>query len=182
MTSEKIIPNVRHATAADVALLTELGARTFSETFSPDNSKEDMTAYLAEAFNSDQQRSEVTDPLATFLIADIGGTPAGYAMLRIGAPPDQSRGGRFIELVRLYVDREWHGRGIGERLMQACLEEAERRRFRTLWLGVWEHNGRARAFYRKWQFEEFGEHVFQLGGDPQNDILMRRAVNTSDML
>ncbi|MDQ2855211.1 MAG: GNAT family N-acetyltransferase, partial [Acidobacteriota bacterium] len=43
-----------------------------------------------------------------------------------------------------------------------------------LWLGVWEHNGRARAFYRKWKFVEFGEHIFQLGEDPQNDILMAR--------
>jgi len=46
----------------------------------------------------------------------------------------------------------------------------------AIWLGVWERNGRAQAFYRKWNFRAVGQHVFQLGSDPQRDILMQRAV------
>ena len=61
--------------------------------------------------------------------------------------------------------------------MQAAIDEAQRRGHDTLWLGVWEHNPRARAFYRKWGFVEVGTHIFVLGSDPQTDILMQRVMD-----
>ena len=76
----------------------------------------------------------------------------------------------------MYAFREWHGRGIGEALMRACLDEARTAGYETIWLGVWEKNARALAFYRKWDFRAVGEHVFQLGSDAQTDILMERAI------
>jgi ribosomal protein S18 acetylase RimI-like enzyme len=172
----KSIPNIRQATASDVALLTDLGARTFSETFAPDNTPEDMADYLAASFNLEQQAAERADPLATFLIAEIERIAVGYAMLHAGALPHQASGEKPIELVRLYVSKEWHGRGVGEALMQACIDKAQQAGYSTLWLGVWEHNARALAFYRRWQFREFGEHTFELGDDSQNDILMSREI------
>ena len=79
-------------------------------------------------------------------------------------------------LVRLYVLREWLGRGVGEALMRACLNEARSAGYETIWLGVWERNVRAQAFYRKWNFRDVGEQVFLLGSDEQRDIVMERAV------
>jgi len=61
--------------------------------------------------------------------------------------------------------------------MQACIGEAKRGGYKTLWLGVWEHNHRARAFYRKWNFHDVGTHVFHLGEDLQTDILMQRSIS-----
>ena len=174
MTTAKANSLIRRAGAADARLLAELGARTFSETFAADNTPEDMTAYLAGSFNLEQQAAELSDPLSTFLIAEIDGIAAGYAMVRPGETPDEVSGEKPVELVRLYVAREWLGREVGAALMRACLDEARRQDYRTIWLGVWEHNDRARAFYRKWNFAEVGEHVFQLGSDAQNDILMQR--------
>jgi ribosomal protein S18 acetylase RimI-like enzyme len=178
--TDKSIPAIRQATAADARLLVELGSRTFSETFAPDNTEEDMAEYLAASFSSEQLAAELADSQATFLIAEIDQIAVGYAMLHAGALPHQASGEKPIELVRLYVSREWHGRKVGAALMQACIDLAQQRGHGTLWLGVWEHNGRARAFYHKWRFEEFGEHIFQLGGDPQNDILMARDLRPSD--
>ena len=86
-------------------------------------------------------------------------------------------GDRPIELVRLYVSRESPGSGVGAALMQACIGEAKPRGHETLWLGVWEHNHRAQAFYRKWNLHEVETHVFQLGDDPQTDILMQRSIS-----
>lgn len=170
----KAIPHIRRATPSDANLLAELGATTFSETFAADNSAEDMAAYLAASFSPEKQAAELSDPLSTFLIAEINGSTVGYAMLRPNEPAKRVSNERPVELVRLYVSGQWHGRGIGAALMQACLDEARRQDYRTLWLGVWEHNNRAQAFYRKWKFHQVGEHIFQLGADPQNDILMER--------
>jgi ribosomal protein S18 acetylase RimI-like enzyme len=110
------------------------------------------------------------------LIAEVGGVAAGYAKLRSGESAEGIEGDKPVELVRLYVSREWLGRGVGEALMRACVDGARLAGHETIWLGVWERNGRAQAFYRKWGFRAVGEHVFRLGADPQRDILMERAV------
>ncbi len=175
MTKDSTV-TIRQATAADGQLLADLGSSTFAETFARDNTPENMSEYLAAAFSLDQIASELADELATFLIAEIDGQAVGYAMLHAGALPHEASGDKPIELVRIYVDGKWHGRKVGATLMQACIDVSRAKGHRTLWLGVWEHNARALAFYRKWEFEPFGEHIFQLGKDPQNDILMARVI------
>lgn len=157
-------------------MLAELGALTFAETFAKDNSPEHMAAYLADSFNVERLTAELTDPLSVFFVAEVDGSAAGYAKIRSGEASGGVEGERPVELVRLYVLQEWLGRGVGQALMRRCLDEAREMGFKTIWLGVWERNGRAQAFYRKWDFREVGEHIFQLGSDPQRDILMQRAV------
>lgn len=165
---------IRRGAVEDAELLAELGARTFSETFAVDNTEEDMAEYVATSFNVEQQTDEVEDHAATFLIAEVDGHAAGYAMLREAEPEKGVEGANPIELVRLYVSREWLGRGLGQELMRACLDEARQAGHETIWLGVWERNERAQAFYRKWNFRPVGEHMFKLGADLQRDILMAR--------
>lgn len=168
---------IRAASGADAELLADLGARTFSETFAPDNNADDMAAYIASAFSPAKQAAELADPYSLFLIAEADGDAVGYAMLRAGEIEDGVTADKPVELVRLYVLQERLGSGVGAALMQACLDEARRRSYQTLWLGVWEHNPRAQAFYRKWNFREVGTHVFQLGDDPQTDLLMERGLS-----
>lgn len=168
---------IRRGTVEDAALLSELGARTFAETFAADNTPEDLAAYMATSFNVAQQTAELNDPASTFLIAELDGRAAGYAKLHAGEPEQGVEGAKPVELVRLYVSREWLGRGVGEQLMRACLDQARQAGHETIWLGVWERNARAQAFYRKWNFRPVGEHEFRLGADLQRDILMERALS-----
>ena len=165
---------IRRGTLEDAGLLSELGERTFSETFAADNTPEDLAAYIATSFNVAEQTAELEDPASTFLIAEVDGHAAGYAMLHGGEPEEGVEGAKPVELVRLYVSREWLGRGLGEQLMRACIDAARQAGHETIWLGVWERNGRAQAFYRKWNFRPVGEHVFQLGSDLQRDLVMER--------
>lgn len=167
---------IRRGTLADAGLLSELGARTFSETFAADNTPEDLAAYIATSFNVARLTAELEDPASTFIIAEVDGCAAGYAKLHDGEPEKDIEGAKPVELVRLYVSRDWLGRGIGEQLMRACVDEARQAGHETIWLGVWEQNGRAQAFYRKWNFRTVGEHMFQLGSDLQRDILLERAL------
>lgn len=169
-------PNVRRASSEDAELLADLGARTFVETFAEENTPEDMAAYLAVSFSRERLTAELTDPLSIFFIAEVDGGAAGYAKIHPGETSESVEGERPVELVRLYVARAWLGRGVGPALMRRSLEEARALGFQTIWLGVWERNHRAQAFYRKWNFHEVGEHIFQLGSDPQRDVVMQRAV------
>ena len=100
----------------------------------------------------------------------------GFAQLRWGEPPGCVVASAPGEIQRLYVVREFHGKGVAQELMRASIEEMINRGSDVAWLGVWERNTKAIAFYAKCGFHEVGEHTFQLGGDPQRDIIMARAV------
>lgn len=163
---------VRLAGVNDAALLAELGERTFSETFAADNRSDDMAAYLAGAFSPSIQRAELAAQEATFFVAEIEGRAAGYAKVYANSVPACVTGERPIELARLYAAREWLGRSVGAALMDRCISEACATGHDTLWLGVWERNLRAQAFYRKRGFRVVGEQVFQLGSDEQIDLVM----------
>lgn len=169
--------SIRRGVLQDAGLLSELGARTFFETFAADNTHENMAAYLSRSFSREQQAAELADPSCLFQIAELNGVPVGYSLLRSHDELPNIRAKNPIELVRLYVSRESLGSGVGAALMQAAINEARQEGYETLWLGVWEHNHRARAFYRKWNFHEVGTHLFQLGDDRQTDILMLRSLS-----
>ena len=100
----------------------------------------------------------------------------GYAKLQAGEMPIDGVAFPAVALARIYLLQEWIGRGVGSALMQAGLDEAERRGFKVMWLGVWERNPRAIAFYRKWGFVEAGRKPFQLGAEEHSDVLMQRNV------
>jgi diamine N-acetyltransferase len=168
---------IRRADARDAALIAELGARTFAETFAADNSPEDMAAYLSESFAPEKQAAELADPFNVFFVAESGGAACGYAQIRASDDvPSCVEGESPVELVRIYAAREWLGRGVGAALMRACLEEARRLGRKIVWLGVWERNFRAQQFYLARGFRVVGSHVFQVGSDPQNDLIMARAL------
>lgn len=157
-------------------MLAELGARTFSETFLEQNDPADVAAFLAATYAPDKQAAELADPATIVLVAELDGAAVGFAKLHAGPAPDCVVGPRPIELARLYVSRDQLGRGVGEALMSRVVEEAERAGHATLWLGVWERNERAQRFYRRWQLDVVGSHVFVVGSDPQTDLVMSRRI------
>ena len=171
-------PHVRTATPADAEPLAALAERTFRDTFADANSPDDIEAYVRDSFSLDRVRAELADDTNTFLLAFLDGEeqPDGYAKLRTGTTDPSVTGPDPVELQRLYVDRSAMGHGVGAALMRASLDAAQSAGHRTLWLGVWERNVRAISFYRRWQFETVGDHVFRLGSDQQTDFIMARPV------
>ncbi|GLC23838.1 GNAT family N-acetyltransferase [Roseisolibacter agri] len=177
-------PLVRPATLDDAPALSRLAASTFRETFAHENTPEDMARYVAEAFTPERQAAELTDPAGTVLVAessaDMGAAGAelvGYVHLVAGPAPAAVQGPAPLELKRLYVARAWHGQGVAQALMDAALDAARARGARSLWLGVWERNPRAVAFYAKYGFARVGEHTFRLGDDAQTDWLLARPLD-----
>lgn len=166
---------IRPAELSDAVALAEFGARTFYETFAADNTAEDMRLHLASAWSPQLQRAEIADPaLDTLLACADDGALAAFAQLLVDSAPAALPTVRAIELKRFYVDSPWHGTGLARELMLAAEAQARRRGARELWLGVWERNVRAQAFYRKCGFEKVGTQTFVVGTDPQTDHVMMR--------
>lgn len=139
-----------------------------------------MAAYVASTFTPELQAIEVADPRELILVATSQGdedTFIGYAHLGVSDRPSEVTDAASIELKRFYVASQHHGHGVAQALMQRVLSEASRRGSRCLWLGVWERNARAIAFYRKLGFNHVGTQPFQLGTDVQTDWIMERLLD-----
>ncbi len=167
---------IRTATVADAAVVAELARRTFYDTFASTNDPADMALHLESSYGVEQQTREIADRDITTLLVEIDGQPAAYAQVRADHVPDCVADRAAVELWRFYVDRQWHGRGIAQALMTRVKEVAREGGAKTLWLGVWERNDRARAFYVKCGFADVGEHIFLFGNDPQTDRVMVAAL------
>jgi len=168
---------VRRATGPDAALLSELAARLFSDTYASANDPNDMREYLARNFTPETQDAELRDPSRSIWIAEAAGVPIGYAVLKRGTTADGIRAKQPAEVQRIYVDRKWHGAGVAARLLETCVEHALAWGSDAIWLGVWENNPRAIAFYRKHGFRDVGRQTFILGRDVQHDLVMLRALD-----
>jgi ribosomal protein S18 acetylase RimI-like enzyme len=165
---------IRTADVKDAATVADFSRRTFYESFARYNTEENMRLYLDEQLPREKQMAEVGAPGRVFLLAYLGEDLVGYAALRETPPPAGLKGANAIEIVQLYSDERTIGKGVGPALTQACLDVARQQGRDWIWLGVWEHNHRAQAFYAKWGFERFGEHIFIVGLDAQTDWWMKR--------
>ncbi|HTH50813.1 MAG TPA: GNAT family N-acetyltransferase [Pyrinomonadaceae bacterium] len=170
--------SLRDATAADAAALCTLSFETFWDAFAghPMNAPADLDDYMKRAFTVEQVSKELSEPKAIFTIAEIDGALAGYSKLLVDNIEPGITAERPIELVRLYSHQRYLGKGVGKALMERCFDDAQSLDRDVMWLGVWEYNPRAQAFYTKHGFQIVGKHVFQLGADPQTDLLMQREV------
>jgi ribosomal protein S18 acetylase RimI-like enzyme len=172
--------NIRSATDEDAEVLAKISWLSFHQAFAdhPKNNPEDMKVYMDEAFSVTTLEQELTDPDSAFFVAEIDDEIVGYSKVKINSREDGISGENPIELCRLYALQEFIGQGIGKALMLKCLELAQENGHDTFWLGVWEFNYVAQKFYTRFGFEKCGEHVFQLGSDPQTDWLMQRKLTT----
>ena len=168
---------IRRAVPSDAERLAEFGARTFSDTFGPDNTPEDMALHRARTYGAALQSAEIDDPNMTTIVAESEGRLTGFAQLRVGPAPESVVGSAPIELLRFYVDRPWHGRGLARALMAAVHQEATRRGATVIWLCVWERNERAKAFYTKCGYVDVGTKAFILGTVRQTDRVLSRVVS-----
>lgn len=170
--------NLRLATIQDAGLLSRLAASLFEETFASANTVEDMAMYLAQTFRPERQAGELGDPACRVWIADDDDhTPIGYAMLWRDSRIECVNAERPAEIQRIYAARAFHGGGVGEALMQACIAQCEAWKCDVLWLAVWQRNPRAIAFYEKTGFRRVGVTTFSLGEDLQHDYVMARSLS-----
>ncbi|MFO1414190.1 MAG: GNAT family N-acetyltransferase [Burkholderiales bacterium] len=168
------MPAIRRARRADASALAAVAEATFRATFATANTPADMERHCRATYGEAIQAAEIADPCRLTLLCEDAGRLVGYAQLRWGKAPACVVAQAPAEIQRLYVVAAAHGKGIAQQLMAACLAALAQRAADVAWLGVWERNPRAIAFYRKAGFREVGEHVFVLGTDAQRDVVMMR--------
>ena len=164
---------IKRATQLDVSELQKIGMQTFLEAFSTDNSVENMTRYMNSSFSFAKLNEELADPNSEFYFAMADNRVIGYLKVNSGSSQTEMRDDQALEIERIYALKEFHGKKVGQMLYDKALQIAREHQVHYIWLGVWEKNFRAIAFYKKNGFVEFDKHIFKLGDDLQTDIMMK---------
>lgn len=164
--------NIRRATDSDIELLQTIGRKTFDDTFGGTCTLQDMEYVLEKYFNYQQCKKELNDQEDYFYFLEENDVVKGY--LRMNSkhvcPIDEIKNESSIELVRLYVLKEYHGTNVARSLMEFAFDFAKRKNYNYIYLSVWEYNFRARGFYEKMGFYNTGiKNDFPLGTTPQTD-------------
>lgn len=169
---------IRFADIKDAEILASIGWQSFDEAFGehPANHPDDMKIYRDEYFSAERISEDLQTEKVSYLVAELNDEIAGYAKIQFDSREDCLADGKTIELCRLYALDEFIGKGIGKTLMLKFLELGTENNCEIAWLGVWELNFRAQEFYKKFGFEKCGQHVFQLGNDPQIDWVMQKSL------
>ena len=165
---------IRKAALSDLKELQTLGRKTFFETFSSGNTEENMREYLDMEFAEEKMKSELSNPDSEFYLAKGKDKLIGYMKINFGQAQTELKEESGMEIERIYVLKEFLGKGVGQLLFDKALEIGKQKKMDYLWLGVWEKNPRAICFYEKNGFVQFGTHLFKVGADEQTDVMMRR--------
>lgn len=164
---------IKKISLEEITQLQEIGRQTFQETFSESNSEENMISYLEEGFSDEKLTAELTDENSEFYFAIFDNEVIGYLKINFGASQTELKDNKALEIERIYVSKEFHGKSVGQLLYIKAIEIAKEQNSEYVWLGVWEENHRAIQFYKKNGFVEFDKHIFKLGNDEQTDIMMK---------
>ncbi len=164
---------ITKATLSDIDQLQKIGRQTFQETFSESNSEENMKNYLEEGFSNEKLTAELNDQNSEFYFSILDNEVIGYLKINFGESQTELKDSKALEIERIYVSKEFHGKSIGQLLYDKAIQIAKLKNVDYVWLGVWEENPRAISFYKKNGFVEFDKHIFKLGNDEQTDIMMK---------
>jgi len=161
----------------EIETLQEIGKKTFFETFADSNSESDMQQYLESNFSLQKLQGEVDNACSKFFIAWDGTAAIGYLKVNTGLAQTELQENSSLEIERIYVLQDYHGKKVGQLLYEHALQVAIELNKSSLWLGVWENNPRAIRFYEKNGFVAFDTHIFKMGDEEQTDIMMRKSLS-----
>jgi len=166
--------NILKCTLQESYKLQEISYETFNETFKHQNSPENMNAYLKKAFNLTQLKQELSNINSQFYFVYLNHEVAGYLKVNTNDAQSEDMGEESLEIERIYIRRKFQKHGLGKYLLKKALEIATNENKTKIWLGVWEKNENAIAFYKKMGFVQTGAHSFYMGDEEQTDFIMTK--------
>lgn len=168
--------NIKRCTLEDLHNLQEISYETFNETFKHQNSPENMNAYLERAFNLKQLEKELSNISSQFYFMYFNNEVAGYLKVNTNDAQSEVMGDESLEIERIYIKNNFQKQGLGKYLINKAVEIALEQNKKKIWLGVWEKNKNAIAFYKKMGFVQTGTHSFHMGDEEQTDFIMTKSL------
>jgi diamine N-acetyltransferase len=164
---------IKKVRLSDLEDLQRISRKTFLEAFADSNSEENMKLYLEEGFSLNKLRTELENHFSEFHFAVLNEEIIGYLKVNFGEAQSELKDENSLEIERIYVVKDFHGRKVGQVLFEKAIQLAKEKQVDFVWLGVWEKNPKAIRFYEKNGFEEFSKHSFKLGDEEQTNLMLK---------
>ena len=168
---------IKKCSLDDILDLQKIYRQTFFETFSEQNSEENMRIFLDKAYSEEKLKSEIENKESETFLAVENQKILGVLKINTGNAETESGLENSLEIQRIYILKESKGLGIGTVLMNLAEKKARELGVSFIWLGVWEKNFPAQKFYTDKGFRRFSDHAFVLGDDIQTDFLMKKELS-----
>lgn len=169
--------HVKKCTLDEIGLLQKISIETFNETFADQNTAENMKAYLDKAFRVEKLEQELLNAHSQFYFIYLNEKLAGYLKVNTNAAQTEAMGNDSLEIERIYIRKQYHKQGLGKHLLNKAIDIALEQHNNKIWLGVWEKNKNAIAFYTLMGFKQTGSHTFHMGDEDQMDFIMTKTLS-----
>jgi GNAT superfamily N-acetyltransferase len=169
---------IRRAEIADADQLAELAADTFALGCPRDSRPEDVQDHVEHELSQERFHADLSATGVAIYLGSMGEQLGGYAVLLGDEPPPIPLDFRRpVQLRRLYVREEFHGKGVSHALLRRCVRHARTHDYDLMWLGSNQENERALAFYARHKFEIVGNREFALGPSIECDHVLARGID-----
>jgi ribosomal protein S18 acetylase RimI-like enzyme len=175
-----LVQNIEKCTFDQVHLLQKLAIKTYQETFAESNSDDLLQQYYKKSLNIAKLSAQLENTNSEFYFiysaprAEPEAKLAGFLKLNIDDAQTDLLDPDALEVEKIYILKGFLSQGLGKQMISFAINRAQQNNKKYLWLGVWENNFSALNFYKKMGFEQFGEHGFDMAGDIQTDLLLRK--------
>ena len=163
----------RLCTIDDWEKLLDFSRKTFFDTYFIDSIRSDLQIYIDATFTPHGMKQELSDKHSSFYVIENKEYIIAYMKLVCVPCSSAELSTVSLELQRLYVDRQFQGKGLGKSLLLFAIQKGKEINASSIWLNVWEHNTSAIEFYKQFHFTLVGESNFQLGRICRKGLLMR---------
>lgn len=168
---------IRIATEADTNVLALLGRITYVEShghFIDD--KNDLTAYINNAFSVAKIKQDLNDPKNIFYIMLLNDLPIGYVKLVLHVKHESVVSQNNCRLEKIYILNEFIPLKVGQQFLNFIVEKARELQLDTMWLSVYIKNNRAIRFYERNEFKNVGELNFLVNGTTYENIVFSKKI------
>ncbi|XZO07567.1 GNAT family N-acetyltransferase [Weissella paramesenteroides] len=169
--------HIKKLDLTDINELQKVSVETFYDTFADQNTEKNMQDYLSNSYNLETLTEELKNKNSFFyFVLSDEDDIMGYLKLNINDAQSEDDFENALEIERIYIRKEFQKQGLGKILYNIALTKATELEKQRIWLGVWEFNQNAKAFYQHLGFEFVGSHIFNMGADPQTDLIMVKSI------
>ncbi|WWC87264.1 uncharacterized protein L201_002152 [Kwoniella dendrophila CBS 6074] len=171
---------IREGKPENAPAISKLMIEVFNKSFGHSCTPEELLRYNEDVLSPKAIEKDLLNPLCSWLLAFPSSTLSDELLGIVQLTKDSFEPcvtlPNPIELQRIYLSYKSHGTGLSTILMKKAEEKSRELGFKSIWLGAWEDNHRAKKFYEKMGYKTVGDHVFDIGGSKQRDEIMEKSL------
>lgn len=151
---------IKEAGSGEADIIRRVGTLSYKEHFTEIWTNEGIETYLTSQFSSEKLSSDFTNNSTRYFISYFDNLPIGLLKVNLHKILPNSSKDYGLELEKIYLLKEFAGKGLGEILLQFVREFAIKNSEEIIWLDVLKTNTKAKSFYERYGFVVVGQLDF----------------------